>query len=584
MSVYSTVPIMRPKRSRFPLKCNFRTTCNIGEITPTCRPIECVPGDTMYLKQVTSVDLTPLVAPFKGDLYLESWAFFGSNQLLYNEDVDQGKFSDILLGASDPSKSIPLPSWDYWTDADSTGYKSIWSQFGNQTNIDITAFSDPSTEKVKVCPYPKRLYNMSFNEYFRDENLQNEVDLENDDILKINYKKDRFTSAFLTPQKGNTISLKLSGVGKVKFTEGSVAPLLQSIMELKTLEDFNGTATAGRIVKVAPQLSTTGTNPVVYHQKWSKVTDQHMENLNLALQGAATSTFNNLQSMDVTSNDGWNGNGVNFAKLGNNASDLITWLNTHNTFDFADATTFTLEDLRLLNKLQKWQERNQLCGSRYKEYLIANYGIAPNDETLQRPVLIGHIKTPIIVNSVLQHDPSTNSPQGTKVGNGIGLQTVNFGKWTSKEFGWIIIVSALRPKASYQQGVHRSLLKDTVYDYLNPIFQSLGQEEIKNNELYFTGLASDENSPWGYTDRYNSYRYLEDITTGSLRKSSLESWSVSRKFANRPTLSSQFIQVEATEYDYLFAVPSTTEDTCIISAHNYIDAIRPLSKYAMPSL
>lgn len=96
MSVYSTIPLPRPRRTAHNLSHNVDTSCNIGEIIPTARPIECVPGDTIDVSSVDSVDLMPLVKPFKGDLWFESWTFFVSNDMVYKA-VDSGKFTDILF-------------------------------------------------------------------------------------------------------------------------------------------------------------------------------------------------------------------------------------------------------------------------------------------------------------------------------------------------------------------------------------------------------------------------------------------------------------------------------------------------------
>lgn len=154
-----------------------------------------------------------------------------------------------------------------------------------------------------------------------------------------------------------------------------------------------------------------------------------------------------------------------------------------------------------------------------------------------------------------------------------------------KEFGWIIKLSCLRPKSNYTQGIHRSLIKNNVYDFFNPIFENLGQQEILNCELYAQNSDSDK-SVWGFTDRYNEYRHIESMTTGALRsQNGLQPWVMNRKFASLPTLSESFIQVNPSEYDYLFNFEhSATVPQAIVHCTNLIKAIRPISKYAHPSL
>lgn len=503
MSVYSTVPIARPRRTGFPLTHSYRTMVNIGEVFPSARPIEMVPGDTFKTAQVSTVDLMPLVSPFKGDLYLESWQFFCSYDMLEKEK-DGGSFTDILLTATDPRESKPIPTITVANNTKATNLGSLWDKFGLPLGI------GNNVSHIPVLAYDFRAYYKIWDEWIRDENLQDTIFESEDDgfdpdlqLYNINYKKDRFTSAFTEPQKGPAISISL----------GTNAPVI-----------INGK----QVVSVPNS------------------------------QPSITSTFKTADNVPIPS-----------------GSQLQV--------DLRNSTAVTIEDFRLLNKLQRWEERNQLCGSRAKEFYLANYGVAPNDETLNRPVLIGHTKTPIIVNSVVQNNPTADSKASTKTGNGTGILSTSFGRWTAKEFGVLITLSALRPRASYTQGIHRSFIKSTVYDFFHPMFESLGQQEIFNAEIFASNSAEDGNI-FGYTDRYNEMRAIEDITTGVLRDN-LEPWAVSRKFASLPSLSSDFIQVQASEYDYLFNFQhSQRTPQAIISATNVISAYRPISKYAHPSI
>lgn len=513
MSVYSVIPLIRPRRTAHNLSHSVDTTLNIGQLVPTCRPIECVPGDTMDLSSITSVDLMPLIKPFKGDLFLESWAFFCSNDMLYKE-ADSGKFTDILVSASDPTAALSLPTLSLSSEATALTVGYLPDYFG----MPLEVGNDVSN--LSITPYPFRAYYKIWDEYFRDENLQTAI-FENEtnglednlSILNVNYKKDRFTSAFTSEQKGNPITLSLTGYAPV-------------------------------VVK-----TTSGT--------------------------VSTSLLNSSTSV------------VSATDTGIGITEVSTLESTRAPLyaDMTSISALSINDLRLANKLQKWEERLQLAGSRPKEYLLANYGICPNDETLQRPVLIGHIKTPVIVDSVIQNVPTDDEVGATKYGNGVSVGSTHFGKWLCKEFGWIIVLSALRPKSNYTQGIHRSLIKTNIYDFFNPMFESLGQQEILNCEIYAQN-TSDDSEVWGFTDRYNEYRHLESMTTGALRsENGLQPWVMNRKFSELPTLSEDFIKVQASEYDYLFNFTSSaTIPQAVIHSVNIIKGIRPISKYAHPSL
>lgn len=521
MSVYSNVKLRRPRRSKHMLSHSVDTAFNIGQLVPTARPIECVPGDTIDFSSIDTVDLAPLVRPFKGDLYLESWVFFVSNDMLYKPS-DSGTFTEILASAADPRNLLSLPNFGYNIQNNNAALKigTLWDYYGMPVGIGT------NQNRLSIIKYPFRAYYKIWDEYFRDENLQTEIFENNNDglapglpIKNICYKKDRFTSAFLSPQKGNPIRVPIVGQAKVNI--------------------YNNQAPD----TAAPNATISGPSSIAIGTG---------QTLSLTYSATAESSGQSELRADIRS-------------IG-----------------------LDIRDLRLSNRLQEWEEHLQLCGSRPKEYLLANYGIAPNDETLQRPVLIGHIKTPVIVDSVIQNIPTENQVAANKTGNGTSVSGTHFGKWLCKEFGWIIKLSALRPRANYTQGIHRSFVKQSVYDYLNPIFENIGQQEIYNYEV-FASNSSDDNDIFGYTDRYNEYRKIENMTTGVLRdtgEDDLEPWSMHRTFAELPTLSGDFITVNQEEYDYLFEFDSSSAfvPQAIVHSVNIIPALRPISKYPHNSL
>lgn len=535
MSVYNQVVITRPKRAVHNLSHNVKTDARIGEVFLISRPIECVPGDTMKVGNISEVQMAPMVAPSKGELYYETFCFFVSNDML--QGVDTYSFTEILSSMLDDSpKSLPVLN-----STSEVQLRSYAEQMG------IPAGFVPKNKNL--IAYPFRAIFKIYNDWIRDENLQSEIAYSSSEYLssnrlKINYKKDKFTSLFSSPQKGKELKMPI----------GNYAPL----------------------VVISPQ--------VQYPNKVFTNSEQQSGNHPFVYENAS-----NLQGLSATY---VNTTDDRITQMNNNVRDFIK---ENLQVDLRDVTGVSINDLRLYNKMQKWEERLQLYGSRPKEFLLGNYGIAPNDERLDRPVLIGHTRQPVIISNVTAHEVSSNTStefsgfQGSKAGNGSASSQYYYGKWLCKEFGWIITIGVLRPKANYQGGVHRSLFKSNIYDYFNPVFQTLGQVPVKKGEI--RGLTSDFNGVLGYTDPYNELRGLEDMTTGVLTDSSLEPFSISRKFAQDPSIA-DLLPVNATEYDYLFEVEEITlsDNTKIPAPHALIEsqmvvkAVRPVSKYPTKSL
>lgn len=525
MSVYNTVTITRPKRAGHNLSHNVRTDARIGELFLVSRPIECVPGDTMKLGNISEVQLAPMVSPSKGQLDYETFCFFVSNDMLY-VNGDSGIFTEILASMLDDTPKS-LPNWNQ--SVNTVTLRSYAEQMGMPVGF--------STANKNIVGYPSRAIAKIYNDWIRDENLQSEVSLTNYGFLNgsrfnINYKKNRITSVFTSPQKGKELKLPV----------GNYAPIV-----------------VNSSVNVVPaNVNSSGT-----------------------LINAQFVNTNNTSQIFETSNQ---------SQAANFNAKFDSVLTNRYQVDLSTATGLTINDLRLYNKLQKWEERNQLYGSRPKEFLLGNYGIAPNDEVLDRPVLIGHTRTPVIISNVTANIESSNSStefsgfQGSKAGNGSANSRYYYGKWLCKEFGWIITLGCLRPRYQHVGGVHPSLIKSNVYDFFNPIFQTLGQIPVKQGEVY--GLSSNFNSVFGYTDPYNELRGLEDMTTGVLTDSSLESWSINRKYAQDQTPAS-VITVNPTDYDYLFEVQQVTlgdsskipAPHAIIESQMVVKAVRPVSKY-----
>ena len=370
---------------------------------------------------------------------------------------------------------------------------------------------------------------MIYNEYYRDQNLIEEVPLDNESILHRSWEKDYFTSALPWQQRGIAPALPVNISGTVNAVwDDNVVP------SLTLNRTTNGTGTL-----LASTQDTS--NPLTMSLDYSK---------KLGISGSIGNLKNAL-----------NNNTIDGSKF--------------------QATTFDVSDLRVAFQVQRWMERNARAGVRYTEFLRSHYGVAPRDERLDRPEYIGGTKTPLVVSEVLQTSASENqpTPQGNLAGHGISFDGSRIGSYRVKEFGWIISIMSIMPRTQYQQGINRQFLRRSRFDFMSPEFVNLSEQPIYGAEIYATNSKEDNEDVFGFQGRYNEMRYKENQTAGALRNT-LNFWHLGRVFASKPELNASFINCVPRK-DYL-AVPS--EKAMIIQYANLIKAFRPIPYMSEPGL
>lgn len=364
--------------------------------------------------------------------------------------------------------------------------------------------------------FPFYAYYKIWNEYYRDQTQDTELDITTATSLLIRrWEKDYFTSALPWEQRGTAPALPISGTIDIDGKDTDI-----------TLG--NETDATGRILR-----SITGV--------------AIGDNLGLVSGPSATAD--------------------------------ARWVDPALEVDVSGATTFDVNDLRLAFQTQKLLERMATGGSRYEEFLQSMYATSPGDARIQRPEWIGGMKVPVIFSEVLQTSEDGTTPQGTMAGHGITVGAKRIGTYRAKEFGLLMSIMSIMPKAAYSQGVHADWLKSTRYDFFNPLFSNLGEQPITHAELYTSATQADNESVFGYQGRYNEMRSSFDVVSGEFGPGeTYEYWHFGRKFASKPSLNSTFL-----EYDGrtdAFAAPS--EPQLLVNCGNIIKAVRPLPIMANP--
>lgn len=425
-----------------------------------------------------------------------------------------------------------------------TPYRILWSGFedfitGGADGNDATVYPTISLTNVAVgslanhlgipvgftgttSALPFRAYALFFNEYIRDEDLVTEIGLStgsgtdsttNTTLQNVAWEKDYFTSSRPWAQKGTAVTLPI----------GTTAPVKS---------DGNGIS----------MRTNTGA----------------MSTVN-SLGGAGNNLYLNTAS-------GGSGQ-VNWGASGASTTGLYT--------DLANATGISIGDFREALALQRFKERSALHGSRFTEYLRATFGVASSDARLQRPEILGGGKQTIQFSEVIQTAEGTD-PVGDLKGHGIAAASSNRYRAFFEEPGCVITYMYVRPKTVYTSGIQRAFNRRTRFDFLQPEFEHVGQQEVLNKEVYHAHSTPD--GTFGFQDRFDEYRRAESEVSGEFATSALNHFHFARDFSSDPTLNSTFVQCVPTERT--FAVPGN--DVLWVMAHHSIQARRPLAAHANP--
>lgn len=561
---YSEVPHAEIRRAKFQRDFSLLTTMNEGDLVPIYVD-EVLPADTFKINLNGLIRMATPLYPVMDNAYIDFYFFFVPARLLWKHFVNMMGQNDSTYWAetveyTTPKTTAPAGGWNVGTIADYMGIPT-------------------GVEGLKVNSMPFRAYVKIWNEWFRDENLQQPAKMNDDDAttagsngtintqidnfiigqsklgstatlaetdyindaqagglpLKVCKYKDYFTSCLPSPQKGEAVKLPMQGNAEIYAYNGTP--------EEKNLASLEVT-----------KFSTSGTST-------AKGT------LNAIASGKKIPV--QLQGKGIAAN---NSTYIDSVYLG---------------ADLSSVTGATINELRNAIAVQHILERDTRTGTRYKEILKGAWGVTSPDARLDRSEYIGGYRLPINVNQVIQTSSTdSTSPQGNTGAYSMTTLSKNMCTYSATEHGYVMGLAAIRVDHSYQQGLSRMWTRTTRFSYYDPMLANLGEQAVLNQEIYAQGKAADE-EVFGYQEAWADYRYRTNMVTSEMRstyKQTLDAWHYADKYNQQPKLSSDWIKEGTENIDRTLAVQSSNSHQFI--ANLYFDQTwtRPMPIYSVPGL
>jgi hypothetical protein len=502
-------PDVKTQRSSFDRSHGHKTTFDAGYLIPIFVD-EALPGDSFNLDMAGFARLATPIYPLMDNMHMDTHFFAVPKRLVWDnwqkfcgEQDDPNDSTDYVI------PTITSPAGGY---SDST----IFDYMGLPTGI----------AALEHSALFLRAYNLIYNEWFRDQNLQDSLEVPKGDgpdsstlytLQKRGKRHDYFTSCLPWPQKGDSVDVPI-GTRAPIYTDAqsgdSVSVYSSDMGGYRDLITINGNTNSG----ITPG---TGTQPI---------------------------------------------------------DDSLY-------ADLSNATAATINQLRQSFQIQRMLEKDARGGTRYTEIIRTHFGVISPDARLQRPEYLGGGSTPVNIQQVAQTSATETgqTPQGNLSAFGtVGFNRHGFTK-SFTEHCIIIGLVSVRADLTYQQGLNRMWSRQTRYDFYWPSLANIGEQEVLNKEIYAQG-TSEDNDVFGYQERYAEYRYKPSQITGKLRSDvsgGLDAWHLSQDFDSLPALNSSFIE-ESPPIDRVIAVPS--EPHFIFDSYIRMKCARPMPLFGIPGM
>lgn len=531
-------------RSRFSRPFTHKTTMVAGDIVPIYCD-EVLPHDTWSIDLSHVIrSLTPAV-PVMDNAFIDFYAFFVPMRLCTKGSDDWQK----ICGQKEPDESY---ADDVEYTMENTGNIHDWKSNPIESMsvlnyLGIPVLAGDRSEYLKINDTRVRGLIKIYNDWFRDQNIQNSLNFEDLSSgsgdaftlrsaypFKANKFHDYFTSGLPAPQKGPSVLLPLLGEAPVVALEDEYTPQ-GTIKQAVKVRNISGNVPANKtLVTSSGLLSQDATSTP-------------------SVGGGAHLYFSNLYA------------------------------------DLSEVTGATINQLRLSFAIQRMFEKDARGGTRYIEVLQNHFHCAPIDETLQRPKYLGGKRVPLQMTQVLQSVGLDSAPLGA---TGAFSNTSDTSKLvissSFEEYGYIYVCAIIRTSQTYSQGISRDWFRNRRFDYYWPVFANLGEQATLKRELFYDGNNNAKSEEvFNYQEAWAEYRYHPSMVTGNLAPNAndllLTPWTYALKLTDYPVFNEAFLRQDRKQIDDTLAVDNSPYQY-ICDFYFDCDVTRPMPLYSIPGL
>lgn len=565
-------------RSRFSRNQSHKTTFNIGDIIPFYVE-EVLPGDTDKIRTSKVVRMDAMVAPIMDNVYLDTYYFFVPNRLVWNHWKQFMGENTESAWIPETEYTVPRISAPHNPNTNAQPYEKGW-QVG--TIADYMGVP-VGVNRLEVNALPFRAYALICNEWFRDENLSDPLNIPKGDATQTgsngdNYINDvanggkpfkaskyfdYFTGALPAPQKGPDVSIPISPLPV--FGNGYALGLMAGDgTQAKGLYTNNGSLIGKGTALSALAGDELGSNPPgAYSSAWSN-----------GSVGVLSKS-----EIDHKMHQGFDG-----------------WDYSYTGLETGNDTLFNINQLRQAFQIQKFYEKSARGGTRYIELIKSMFGVTSPDARMQRPEYLGGNRIPININQVIQtSQTSSTSPLGDVAAYSLTSDSHDDLTHSFTEHGWLIGLMVARYDHTYQQGLERMWSRKTRFDFYWPLFANLGEQAIMNKEIYAQGpdalnpttTLPYDNEVFGYQEAWADYRYKPNRVSGDMRSISqvhLDYWHLADNYSQLPSLSDSWIREDKNNMDRCLAVSSKLSMQLLADIYVQNITTRAMPIYSIPGL